>query len=958
MSTYALKPWTEIVRLHPDVENDALTEAMFAIDLGAIAANDPGTPAFYRDARVFFQATHITTDLGRLLEEVLAVLAGGPDSTKFNRVLKLRTHFGGGKSHVMAALLHAARDSSALGVVPEASGYARPTGVKVAVFDGEKFDARDGKTLSDGRVIKTMWGWIAQQLDRYEVLANHDKDMVSPGGDRIAEMLEGGPKLILLDEVLKYMERAAAVGVLDSTLQRQAMDFIQNLTVEIGKAPQAAMVYSLQWSAREAFGNMTLLEQIDKVTSRVDQLREPVSGDEILSVLRKRLLASRPPEAAAEEVAGAFADELKKMRVAFADTPLGRSAAEDQAAEFQARLKGAYPFHPALIDIMKDRWASVLNYQRTRGALRFLATCMHSLKAHGGARALLGPGDIPLGDADVRRAMLKDLAPQQEYEPVIGSDIVGPNAKAKKIDERYAKEDPKFANVKPATKIAAAILAYSFGGLQREGGNGASEILPSGVTESELLGAVVGPDLDRITASSVLGELKTTCLYLHFDGVRYCFKKDPNVVKLIEDAEQEVSRDSDGVSGRVKAMLEARVAGRASAIVWPRDSSALPDREPLFMIGYLPLEFASLTRKEQEAEAKRHLFKCGDGKRVYRNGVAIAIPDRRQVEPLRRAVRYLLAIERVEQKKNIHKLSKDQMEQLKERRQTEERAAETAFRALYTQVWLPKMASGEEAIEVVESGGRPLQAPGVHDRMLELLTAMGRKWVHTSVTPQKLVDRVRLGEAAQDGSPSRMGVGTADVVEAFFCFLDPPRIESDAVLRRSIAKGVSDGTFGYCSGPAPTLGPNGCFQVALAKVTIGRTMTEDEVDLETGFLMAPAAFPQPTPAPVGGTAPTQGETPGVSTGSSGAAPPAPRPMDDSRTSVSLRFAATRDQVFKAFPAIANLADKADGGKVTIQVEAKRTDGFDPAWLRNAVEEPLDEANVDTPQNDSWLKGST
>ena len=42
MSTYALKPWTDVVRLHPDVENDALSEAMFAIDLGAIAANDPG----------------------------------------------------------------------------------------------------------------------------------------------------------------------------------------------------------------------------------------------------------------------------------------------------------------------------------------------------------------------------------------------------------------------------------------------------------------------------------------------------------------------------------------------------------------------------------------------------------------------------------------------------------------------------------------------------------------------------------------------------------------------------------------------------------------------------------------------------------------------------------------------------------------------------------------------------
>jgi hypothetical protein len=32
--------------------------------------------------------------------------------------------------------------------------------------------------------------------------------------------------------------------------------------------------------------------------------------------------------------------------------------------------------------------------------------------------------------------------------------------------------------------------------------------------------------------------------------------------------------------------------------------------------------------------------------------------------------------------------------------------------------------------------------------------------------------------------------------------------------------------------------------------------------------------------------------------------------------------------------------------VTIQVEATAEAGYDPAWLRNAVEEPLDEADVE------------
>jgi hypothetical protein len=66
----------------------------------------------------------------------------------------------------------------------------------------------------------------------------------------------------------------------------------------------------------------------------------------------------------------------------------------------------------------------------------------------------------------------------------------------------------------------------------------------------------------------------------------------------------------------------------------------------------------------------------------------------------------------------------------------------------------------------------------------------------------------------------------------------------------------------------------------------------------------------------------------------------------------LSFTATRDQIFKAFPAIANLAEKSDGGKVVIRIEAASLQGFDPAWLRNAVEEPLDEADVELQKDGS------
>jgi hypothetical protein len=54
----------------------------------------------------------------------------------------------------------------------------------------------------------------------------------------------------------------------------------------------------------------------------------------------------------------------------------------------------------------------------------------------------------------------------------------------------------------------------------------------------------------------------------------------------------------------------------------------------------------------------------------------------------------------------------------------------------------------------------------------------------------------------------------------------------------------------------------------------------------------------------------------------------------------------RELVFKAFSAIANLADKSDGAKVRISIEGLSAVGYDPSWLRNAVDEPLDEADIE------------
>ena len=141
MSTAPIKPWVEVAALHPDVLSENFSEDIFALDLGPLADGNPNVPAVYRDPEHFFRASYLTKGLRGLLQDVLSRLEGGPG----NRVLKLMTPFGGGKSHTLASLLHAAENRKALDVIPEGAGLPKPGTVRTAVFDGQFFDATNGQ---------------------------------------------------------------------------------------------------------------------------------------------------------------------------------------------------------------------------------------------------------------------------------------------------------------------------------------------------------------------------------------------------------------------------------------------------------------------------------------------------------------------------------------------------------------------------------------------------------------------------------------------------------------------------------------------------------------------------------------------------------------------------------------------------------------------------------------------
>ncbi|MCL2824356.1 MAG: DUF499 domain-containing protein [Polyangiaceae bacterium] len=954
-----LIPWIDAVSLHPDVLSDSFSEDIFALDLGPLADHLaatargasaaemkklPSIPAVYRDSEQFFRTSYLTQGLRGLLEDVLDRLNGGPGS----RVLKLMTAFGGGKSHTLAALLHAARSREALDVIPEARDLPRLGNVRVAVVDGQFFDATVGKVLpGTNRRASTIWGWIAWclgGLEGYELLRVQDEARVAPGGDDIAVLLGDKPNLLLLDEVLEYLISAGGVKVEQTTLRDETLSFLKRLTVAVGSAPRTAMVFSLQSSKKESLDYTSLLQTVDHLAARKDQIREPVDGNEILGVIQRRLLGETINAQAAIDAGSAYQEVFSQMRRAYAVSESERTEADNDSLSLRDRIRYAYPFHPAIIDLMRERWAAIPEFQRTRGALRFLAKSLKAARIERNPWALLGPGEVPIQNPDVRLAFFKEIGQQADYKAVFEHDFIGANARVRRIDERRAREIPSAAGKRAATRIATVILMYSFGGLRRDGG-GDADLLPPGITEPELLDVCVGPDLDTTTVQACLKELKEQCLYLHFDGVRYCFKKDPNVTLLIEQEADLVAREDDKVRERCREMLDERLQGQKYVVPWPSKTSEIPDGEPNFHVVYLPFEFG--TKRSRRDEALEVFERFGNRQRVFRNGICLAIPGEELIELIRRSVRYLIATEQVLAKAPQLNLSAAQVSQVKERLVVERTAAESGYLRVYSEAWLAKVEGGQVGIDELRVGSRPLETTldekkraKIHPRLLELVVSLNGR-IFDSVTPERIVALYEIGQ----GDRPKRWFKVSEIVAGFYSYLGFPRLMTEQAVLESIASGVGKGLFGYLE-VLPESDADGVVDIDPLLVRFSRPIASTDI-LRTGYVVARFAIPpKPTrPVELSGGGDVDGGSPEDVSDAMGESIKAHRTSysKGSANTVELMITADRQQLYQAWAALANLADIA--GKVTVVVRAVSEGGFDGIRVKQAVAEPLRELGL-------------
>lgn len=225
-----------------DVLKGAVTEADFAADLAQVIRGKG--PDEYVKSAPFFANTYPTRGLRDLLANVCARLSGAGGEAA--AIFRLDTSYGGGKTHGLIALVHAARGMTG---VPNIHEFVNPAilpkgRVRIAAFDGENADPANGRRMEGDILAFTPWGEIACALAGkagYERVRSSDEQMVAPGAETLQELFGGEPSLILLDELSVYLRKVAN----RPQARDQLTAFLTSLFKAIEASPNAALVYTL-----------------------------------------------------------------------------------------------------------------------------------------------------------------------------------------------------------------------------------------------------------------------------------------------------------------------------------------------------------------------------------------------------------------------------------------------------------------------------------------------------------------------------------------------------------------------------------------------------------------------------------------------------------------------------------------------------------------------------------------
>lgn len=776
-----LKPWREVVTPHKDVASGRYQQAEFAADLWQVHLGE-GTDE-YKDPAEFFRRTYLTESLKGMLVGAVRRLAGqGGDP-----VVQLQTNFGGGKTHSMLALYHlfsgiAPGDLSGVDAVMKEAGATKLPTAKRVVLVGNKISPGNPVTKPDGTVVRTLWGELAWQLGgkkAFARIADDDKNATSPG-DKLRELFnEYGPCLVLIDEWVAYARQLHDQSDLPAGGFETQFTFAQVLTESAKLAKNCLLVISLPASdtagsphtqaedvevggqrGREA------LDRLRNVVGRVESSWRPASAEEGFEIVRRRLFEPLVDPAQFKDrdvVARAFADLYRTQHQEFPP--------ECRDADYEKRIKAAYPIHPEIFDRLYTDWSTLVKFQRTRGVLRLMAAVIHSLWEKGDKSPLILPANVSIDDTRVQFELTRYLS--DNWVPVIEKDVDGPSSLPLRLDS----EVPNLGKFSACRRVARAIYM---------GSAPTAAAAHRGVEDRRVKLGCVMPGESPAIFGDALRRLAAAGTYLYQDGPRYWYSTQPTVTKLAEDRAEQLKRDPDKVVHELEQRLRAdlRQGGDFSRIhPMPQSGQDVPDDldARLVVLG-VDHTYIKEPGNAGEVAAKAILETRGNTPRLYRNTLVFLAADKTRLQDLDEAARRYLAWQSILAEKVTLNLDPQQVKQA----ETQKSAADgtVAARLPETYQWLlvPVQANPQAPIEwqALKLPGQDALAVRASKKLKsdELLIA---SFAATRLRME--LDRVPLWRGDH--------VAIKQLAEDFARYLYLPRLKAPSVLLGAIRDGVS-----------------------------------------------------------------------------------------------------------------------------------------------------------------------
>jgi len=798
-----LKPWYHVVTPREDLrENRPLDASEFAVHLDHIRQGRAHED--YLKPSRFFDRTYMTRSLSELCAQTIRRLSGIKVET--SAVFNMATQFGGGKTHALTALYHLARggeDAKAwkgIDAILKKAQTATVPKASVAVFVGTEFDVVDGRGGAGEPVRKTPWGDIAWQLggkESFNAIAEHDKQGIAPGGDKMREMLPSGPCLILMDELLNYVSRGRKAGMRD-----QLFDFLQVLSEEARARDNVVLCVSVPASELEMNPeDQRDHEALKKLLDRVGKALMMSAETEVAEIIRRRLF----------EWSGLPGD-ARRIADEFAEWAMDHAAEISGSDASNARdlFTSCYPFHPSVLSVFERKWQTLPRFQRTRGILRLLALWVaysyqeEHRRAGDKGELLIGLGSAPVEDPTFRAALFEQLG-SNDLEGPVTTDIAGDsNAWAVRLD-REGPEAIKKAQLH--RKAATTILFESNGGQTK-----AHASVP------EIKAAVGAPDLNLAEVDNVLEGLATSCYYLSLDANRYRFSLNPNLNKVLTDRKAGVHPNA--IEELLKKEIETQYKHKPADMeidcrYWPENTSAVPNRPVLTLVVLGP----ETPRGSADANGLMEsvVRECGSSGRTYKSAVIFAVPESPQA--LSDAARTLLAWEDIDDDEDTRqRLDEAQQRQLKTGIGRARADLKEAIWRAYRYLCLLDKENNLKEIDLGQITSS--MAPSMLELMRNRLVSDDE--ISPGPGPSKLV---------RYWPPALEKWSTKAVRDSFFSSPVMPRLLKGEVVKRTIADGVTEGVLGYAREIEPG---------QLKLVRFAESMSEAEVEIsdETFVLRA------------------------------------------------------------------------------------------------------------------------